>query len=353
MCRFDSLPLMSLNYKKVSIELLTSVRGEVSRSALARRLATGIENITRWESGSRRISWADFADVCEVVGKDLISTLKAILTYTGDVRDGCALARQLLGAARLTEVARDTGISRFTLMRWQQNKSEPSLAEILQIMHACQFIMLEFVAHLVDISTVPEAWQEYSRRRIRKEIYYQMPVAAAILCCLKLDDYKALPKHEEGFISRKIGISLEDEQVAIDKLLEVGKIVPRDGRYEAINEQLELTDSQAFRSFSSYWLRRAADFCDTAPNPMPIIGYGMDIHPTSKATLKLLKDEYFTFYKRVRALLNQDNGPRDTVYVFQSLCFDLDKRFEDVPKLMNRTPKPLKNEKRNPPLRSE
>jgi DNA-binding phage protein len=331
---------MSFDYKKVSCELLTAARGEMSRSALARRLATGVENVTRWESGSRRISWGDFADICDVTGRNLKNSLKAIFSFLGESRDGCAIARQLLGAARLTQVARDTGISRFTLMRWQQNKSEPSLMEMLQIMHACQFMMLEFIAHLVDISTVPEAWGEYSKRRERKEIYYRMPVVAGVLCCLKLDDYKALPAHQVGFIARKVGISEEEEAAAVEKLLEVGKIIEKDGRYEAIDEQLELTDSEAIRSFSHYWLHRAADFCEQAENPSPIIGFGMDIQPTSKATLKLLRDEYCAFYQRVRALLNQDNGPRESVYVFQSLFFDLDKRFEQAHAKNNRLPKP-------------
>lgn len=336
-----------MDFKKIASELQIAVRSDISRSTLARRLATRLENISRWENGSRRISWSDFADICEVTGKNLGASLTANFSYNDDPRDGCSLARKLLGAAKLTQVAKDTEISRFSLMRWQQNKTEPSLPEILQIMHHCQYMMLEFIAHLVDISTVPEAWDAYEKRRKRKEIYYQIPAVAAILCCLKLDEYKQLPGHQSGYIAKKIGISQEEEEVAIDRLLIVGKIVRKGSHYEPIDEQLELTDSESFRSFSTYWLNRAADFCQNTENPIPIIGYGMEICPTSKDTLKALRDEYCSFYLRVRALLAQDSGPRDSVYVFQSLFFDLDKRFDDK-KHTTRKPKPQQTRNHHP-----
>jgi transcriptional regulator with XRE-family HTH domain len=323
---------MTMNFKEISCELVSAVHADISRSALARRMGTGLENVSRWENGSRRISWSDFAQICDVSKQPLGDSLEKIVSFKGDPKDGCALARSLLGAAQVTQVARDTGISRYTLMRWQQNKSEPALHEVLQIMHHCQYMMLEFIAHLVDISTVPEAWGVYEMRQRRKEVYYELPVAAAILCCLKLDEYKQLPAHQTGYIANKIGISLGEEQEALERLIDVGKVTKNGEHFEALEEQLELTDSESFRSFSTYWLGRAKEFCETTENPMPVIGYGMDIHPTSKKTFKALRDEYCAFYKRVRALLAQDAGNKDSIYVFQSLFFDLERRHEESPK---------------------
>jgi transcriptional regulator with XRE-family HTH domain len=326
---------MIINFKQITCELIKALRGEVSRSALARRLHTGVENVTRWENGSRRISWFDFAQVCDVLGRPLSPSLTKIFSFKGDPADGATLTSRLLGASKLTHIAKETGISRFTLMRWQQHKSGPSVVEVLQIMHHCQYMMLEFIANFIDITTIPTAFGEYNKRQQRKEIYFEMPFVAALLCCLKLDEYKDFPRHVDGYIAGKIDISIAEERKALKRLVEIGKIVHNGKHFTAIDEQLELTDSDSFRKFSTYWLRRAADYSEQMQSASPIIGYGMDVHPTSSETHKALRDEYCAFYKRVRTLLQQDTGPKDSVYIFQSLFFDLDKRLEETERLFS------------------
>jgi transcriptional regulator with XRE-family HTH domain len=314
-----------MNYDALASEIVRALRGERSQSALNRKLGFRGNQVQRWEAGTRKVSWLDFLKLCEASSVDLTRHMVRFLSGACDPADTAVLVERIIGGATLADLARETGISRFALARWMQGKSVPNLSDMLCLIQACQYVVFEFLAGFVDLKSLPSAKAEWDERQKRKQVYYRRPVVAAVLCVLRLDEYKALPKHEPGYIARKVGLAPEEEQDVIAELRAVGKITWNGTHFVSIEEHLELTDSKDFRTFVAYWLRRALDYTLSLPNPHPVLGFGMEIHPTSAATLRKLREEYLVFYGRVRALLAQDHGPRDRVYVFNSLFFDLDR----------------------------
>ena len=317
-----------MDFQSIAKDVAQCVRGELSTSAVARRLGLRQRHGLPWEAGDRPISWVQFVALCNLADVALDRGLES-LSYKGPPEDGGMLISHLIGGATLSAIARKTAISRYALMRWTKGQSRPSLAEVLCVMHGTQFLMFEFLAQLVDLETIPSAASHYKRRQDHKKVYYERPEVAAVLGALKLDTYRKLKRHKPGFVASTIGISKETETELLALLVEAGRLQQRgDGIYEIIDEQVELTDSKAIRAFCSYWLQRASELVTSVDNFVPIINFGMDVYPTSEKTRRRIREEYLQFYRRVRALLAEDEGPTDSVTIFNAIFYspkDLDK----------------------------
>jgi transcriptional regulator with XRE-family HTH domain len=306
-------------------------------ASISRRLRLkSPQTLIRWEKGSRQISWRDFVRLCEATDAPIAQSLVA-LSFRSDFANAPLLVDRIVGGAKITEVAKSTGISRYTLTRWLHGEGCPDLADVLQLIHHCQYLLFEFIAGLVEPVDIPSLAKLYDQRQARKSVYFEHPVAAAIVATLGLDSYRALPAHDDAFVSRSVGIPEKDAHDIICKLLETGRIGWRDGRLEPRAGQLELSDHPDFRKFCGYWLERAKNCAEREKNPLPFLNYGMDIYPTSAATLRQLHEEYTAFYKRARAILAHDAGPRDQVFVFTSIFFDASEASAD--KLLPRKPR--------------
>jgi transcriptional regulator with XRE-family HTH domain len=312
-----------MNFDLVARQLAAAVRGDRSPMLLSRKLGFRGNQLRRWESGERRVTWDDFVALCEICTVPIGEAIERVLSVKDGTRDGAAICERLIGGATQTKVSQVTGISRFTILRWFSRKSRPALADVLAVVHACQFLALEFIAALVEIEKVPEANREYIARQARKQAYYRFPIGPAVLCCLQLEEYKALPAHQPGYVARKLLITDEEEAAALAELERVGKIVLRDGRYAVTAEQLELTDSHEIRAFCAFWLDRAAWMMRSLDHPFPAVNCGLDVYATNRKTAARIKEEYRIYFQKVRALLAQDEGPRDSVCVFNSVLLDM------------------------------
>lgn len=307
-----------MNFPTIVSQLVAAVRRDKAPQLLSRRLGFRGNQIRRWESGERSVDWDDFVRLCAACDAPLDEAMRRIAGMKDGATDGASVCRALIGGATQTSVSVATGISRYTILRWLSGKSSPDLADVLAVMHACQYVMLEFIAFLVDITKVPEAYREYVVRAERKRVYFKYPVAPAVCCCLRLDEYQALPAHVRGYVARKLLITVEEEEEIIAALTSVGKVALVNGKYAVTEEQLELTDSEEIRTFLVYWLERSAAMMRTLKNPFPALACGLEVYPASAKTAQRIRAEYTEFYQKVRAALVQDEGPREMVYVFNS-----------------------------------
>jgi transcriptional regulator with XRE-family HTH domain len=310
------------------------------------------QTLLRWEKGSRQISWRDFVRLCEATDAPVAQTFLA-LSFRNNFANVPVLLNRIIGGAKITEVAKATGISRYTITRWLNDEGCPDLADVMQLIHHCQYLLFEFIAGLVDPAEIPSLAKLYDQRQERKSVYFEHPVAAAIVAILGLDSYRALPAHDDAFVSRAVGIDEKEANEIIGKLLTTGRIGWREGKLEPRAGQLELSDHPDFRKFCGYWLDRAKKCAERKENPLPFLNYGMDIYPTSAATLRQLHEEYTAFCKRARVILSQDVGPRDQVFVFTSIFFDASEAVADEllprkPRLWHRQQKSAENDSISP-----
>jgi hypothetical protein len=317
-----------VDFELLSRELLRVVRGQHSQSWLSRQLGYKGKQIHRLESGERAISWEIFASVCEICGKDLKSALKGRVVELFDPKNSASVVKGILGAVRLNILERDTGISRFSLMRWRDGKSSPPLATVLQLIDYCQFNLFEFLKALVDPKSLSSIRDEYCLRQRRKEIYYKYPETAAVIVCLQLDEYRELSRHREGFISEKVGIGLDREIQILIELTEVGRVQLIDEHYVPVKESVDLdgSDKDGIHHFLSFWLRKLLNFYEGPGNwGTSTSRFGMEVFAVNDQLKEMVREEFRSFQKKVRGILHQQsqNGARtDQVIILHTVFYD-------------------------------
>lgn len=317
-----------IDFNLLGRELLRSVRGGLSQSALSRKLGYRGKQIHRLEAGERTVTWDIFAKACAVCGRDLRRSLRGRILAAEDPLDSAAVVTSIIGAVRLSMLAKDTGLSRFSLIRWREGRATPPLAVILQLIDYCQFNLFEFLGSLVDPDTLPSVKDAHQLRQRRKDIYYRFPETAAVIVCLQLDDYKTLPRHQIGFVAEKIGLSIEEERTILAELEDVGRIQLIDGRYVPTTDSVDLagSDKVGIHRFMSFWLRRLLTFYDGAGDWTDSSSrFGMEVFAVNDELKAMVKEEFRTFQKRVRGMLHQQAQAKvatDQVIVLHSVFYD-------------------------------
>ena len=254
----------SWDYRQLSRELVRALRGKRSQPALSRRLGYRTNVVYLWEAGRAAPTAQGFLKLCAKVGvqpRSIIATFyrqePAWLTrHCPDTRDGvAALLEDLKGSRTLVETAASLRCSRFAFARWLSGEAEPRLPDFLQAIEVTSLRLLDFVAAVVDPLALPcvsHRWQQMQRAR---RAAYEMPWSHAVLRCLELEQYKALPEHPVGWVARAIGISEETEVRALELLESTGQIQRVDQKWQITSSQTIDTrkDPQAAKQLKAWW----------------------------------------------------------------------------------------------------
>jgi hypothetical protein len=155
--------------------------------------------------------WADFARWQRPEGVSAVANTAAFMEH-------------LRGNLKVAELARHAGRSRYALMRWLSGKAEPTLPQFLEYVEATTRRVLDLVAWLVDPGDLPSTARAWRKLKAAREVAYESPWSHAVLRCLELEDYRRLPEHEPGWLSRRLGIDRELETDCLDRLARAGQI---------------------------------------------------------------------------------------------------------------------------------
>ena len=228
-----------MDYLSASRELVRALRGRRSQTACNRRLGYSSNVTHAWETGTRQPSMTDLFRLAQLTQVDTVAAARALVrkadldlssTAPGGV-DGAAWLRELTVGWSVAELGRQLGCNRNTLTRWLRAETEPRVAQLLQLLQLTTQRALDFVACLVPPSQVPALSRDYEDLQRQRHLAYEMPWAHAVLRVLELQAYQALPEHQPGFIAKLLGISLEQEQHALDALARAGQIRRAQGRW--------------------------------------------------------------------------------------------------------------------------
>lgn len=316
-----------MNANQISKELVKTIRGRKSQIQLSQKLGFGGNQVYRWESGLRKISWLDFVALAKTCKCPLADSLDRLFKYNGKLSDTTRLTQFLVGDAKIVKVSQETMISRFAISKWLKGVSSPSLEEIILLIHHCQHALFEFLDDLVGMENVPSLRDEYAKRKAEKNLYYNNPVIDAVLCCLELKTYKKLKAHRDGFIATALGISIEEERLALSGLLAVDAIVTEAGKYKLSSNRPDLRgDFEGERQIRRYWYERAVRVINEAHSRADVVGLGCAVFPVSGTMMEKVRQEYSDFYFRLRSLLAQPEGEVDRIMAFDFMAFDISKK---------------------------
>jgi transcriptional regulator with XRE-family HTH domain len=230
MWRFDAASL--------SRELVRTLRGPQSQTAMSRRLGHRSNVFYAWESGRRFPSASELFRLAHKRRADVAAALAAIGVRDPDrvdVRTPAGIAALLADVrrdVRINDIAARTGESRFMVSRWLRGLSEPRLPELFVLLEALTLRLVELLAALVGPDAIPAVAREWRGLDARRRIAFTHPWSQAILRVIETEQYKK-SKPRSGSIAKRLGIDPAIERACLEALLAAGLVRAHGAHYRA------------------------------------------------------------------------------------------------------------------------
>jgi DNA-binding phage protein len=328
-----------MDAKQISADWLRLMRGKRSQRGFSKRLGYASNIAYRWETG---ICYPLAREALTLAKRDGAAGRAALMTFLGGAlppalvdaelgtRTGLAqLLRALRGETSLVELARRSGHSRFSIARWLNGAAEPRLPELLTLVEAMTFRLLDFLASFTNIERLPAAEQEYRALEAARKIAYDVPWSHAVLRALELSDYRALRRHKPGWLADRLGISRDEEERCLTALATARQIKLERGLWTA--DETRTIDTRAHpergRRLKAEWLRVALERLESG---VPGV-FGYNLMAISRADLVRLREMHVAYFRSMQALV-ADSAPSQCVVLFNTELFALDEPVKPSPR---------------------
>lgn len=328
---------MRHDYSQIARDFLRALRGKRSQAAFSRRLGYRTNVAYTWESGRAFPTAATVLAAAARTGIDVRGALARFYRASPpwlsevDPTSPAGVARlldDLRGRTSIVELARVAKRSRFAIARWLKGDAEPRWPEFLLLVESTSLRLLDFLATLTDVSKLPSlaiAWAELEATR---RAAYDVPWTQAVLRALELTEYKSLERHERGWLARRVGISLEEEQRCLKLLARTGQIRLRRGRWE-LREVLAVDtrrDAESELAVRAWWLEAA--LARLRAGDTGIFSY--NVFAVSEADFQRINDLYRAYFRQVRSIIGQSE-PSQRVVLFCLQLLPLDQHVSKAP----------------------
>jgi transcriptional regulator with XRE-family HTH domain len=322
-----------MNHETLAKELVRSVRGQRSQVALSRRLRRRSNVLYTWEAGRRFPTAAAFFHLAQRVGLDVRAGISAFLGSLPETLQGRDFADPETVARLLTHLAEGTTQvdlsarvrkNRVSVGRWLKGQAEPRLPDFLRMIEASSLRLLDFVAIFArpqELSAARGAWEELEAQR---RVAYRLPWSHAVLRVLELEAYRRLRRHEDGFIAKRLGISLEVERAALEALAESKLIVRRKARWTASSVLTVDTrrDPEAGRALKTHWARVGEErLPELEPDGEDLFSY--NLFTVSEKDWERLRDMHIAYFQELRRVVGS-SAPAERVALVNLQLFRLD-----------------------------
>ena len=305
-----------MDYDLASQELVRALRGRRSQAATRRRLNRTSNVLHAWERGSRCPSASDFLELLRLAGHAPQPTLARFAPCRGG--SPRALVSSWLNALVRdrphSELARTLGVNRNTVARWLAGTTEPRLPQLLAFVDATTQRALDFVAELTSPEVIPSVAPAYRDLQQQRTLAYDLPWAHAVLRALELAQYRALPRHQPGFIAACTGVTLEQEERCLTALLRAKQIRRRRGRLHVSRVMAVDTrqDPAGNLALKQHWFQAAASALQQ--NGVPGEGLASyNLFAISEADLERVRQAHLDYYERLRAIVAESKQPTRVV----------------------------------------
>jgi transcriptional regulator with XRE-family HTH domain len=318
-----------MDFEAIAADLIRAFRGRRSQTAFSRRLGYRSNVVYRWEAGRAWPTASAALKAARRVGVDLKAGLRTFhrseprwLERTDPATPaGVALMlADLRGSTPIGELAKRAGRSRFAVSRWLKGEAEPRLPELLLMVEACSLRLLDWLTMFVDPSKLPSVAGEWAELGAARESAYSMPWSHAIMRVLELEDYQALPKHEAGFIARRLGIPKEEEQRCLELLARTRQI-RKQGKHWVVDRS-RVVDTRAApersREVKDWWARVALDRIRAGEG----LVFSYNLFSVSTADLGRIQEAYRSFYQQMRTII-AESEPNQKVVLFGAQMVEL------------------------------
>lgn len=264
----------SFTYSEVRTDILRTLRGEHSQQDLSHDLGFGFNQVHKWESGTKRVLWPEFVELCKLKQIPVLENLQKVFCYQGedpaDSQELMFCLKQFFAHLSIDGLAKEMNVHPSMLRRWLGGRVVPDLDTILSIMGLRPSLLESFLTNMFPDRELSSLGDSMARYRNQKMMESQLPVAPAIEAVFSTEDYIAQEKHSSGWVAQKIGASVDVVEAAIPIMLKAGTI-ERDGdKYAVTYRRIDMhgLDQKDMLKLACYWSLRAANrFAVERPQP--------------------------------------------------------------------------------------
>jgi transcriptional regulator with XRE-family HTH domain len=298
------------DFEAIACELLRALRGERSQTAFARRLGYKSNIVYSWEVGRAFPTAAKALWAAQRTGVDVQAALVALYrTAPGETTldpttpEGIArFLDDLRGRTTVQQLAKASGLSRFAIARWLKAEAQPRLPDFLRLVEAISLRLLDLLGGLVDPLSLPSVRDAWRDLELARAATYREPWSQAVLRTLELGDYQALRSHEPGWIAKRLAISANEEQRALELLLATEQIEQQGQRYAPLGEGRLIDtrrDPDAAHALRVFWSQVALERLRARADGL----FSHSVFAVSERDLQRIRDLQKAYYQEVRAIV--------------------------------------------------
>ncbi len=322
-------PGQTMDYEKISRELLAALRGSRSQLAWSRRLGYSSNVAYAWEAGRR---WPTAAEMLRACGRTHIQVADSMTQFYGsrpawldevspDRPEGVArFLDDLRGSTSITDLARHAGLSRYSVSRWLSASTQPRVPDFLRLIEAASLRLVDFLAALVDPHHLPSITATWERLESRRRGAFEVPWTQAVVRALELHDYTSLPAHEPGWIAQRLGIEVDEEARCIAFLRETGRIEWTGTHFRTDTFAVDTRrHPEVGRRLKSHWTQVGAQRV-AAGSPGQ---FSYNVFTVSRADFERIRQAHLDYFRSMRSIV-AESQPGEVVAVVNVQLFALD-----------------------------
>ena len=317
-----------MDIEQISRELLIALRGERSQVQWSRRLGYKSNVAYTWEKGRR---WPTAAEALRAAARTYVDVPASLVRFYGKEpawlaqHDPCspagvaAFLDDLRGARSVTDLAARAGRSRTQVSRWLSGQTQPRLPDFLALVEAASLRVVDLLAALVDPRLLPTLLPLWERLEARRKGAVTLPWTQAVVRCLELEDYRALPAHEPGWIAARLGIDGAEEQTCLAFLKDTGQVAWTGTHYRQQPIAVDNQPSPELWRLRKHWTDVASARIEAGEPGQ----FSFNVFTCSRADLERIRAAHLHYFREMRAIV-AESQPGEVVGVVNVQLFALE-----------------------------
>jgi Domain of unknown function (DUF4423) len=269
---------MTIDFERLARDFMRALRGKRSQPAFSKRVGYRTNVAYMWEAGRSYPTAAVALHAAQRAGVDVRGALARFYRVVPDwlaqhpdpatPEAVCALLEDLRAGRPIVQVAAAIGKSRFATARWFHGDGQPRLPDFFRLVDGVTLRLLDCVAAFVDPEQLPSVRAAWRQLETSRRAAYDAPWTHAVLRALELEAYRALPRHQRGWIAARLGISQHEERRCLALLASTGQIRRRQRRWVAAEISAVDTrrDPEAAARLRGFWAQVGLERAASDPN---------------------------------------------------------------------------------------
>jgi len=296
--------------EEVARQLVRAARGARSQEAFSRRLGYSSNPVADWEAGRRFPVASEFLRACRLSKIDVDGAMRrfrpeeSAVLGDGDDEGVARWLDALRGTSAIGDVADRVGHSRYAVSRWLKGLTRPRLPDFLALIDGLTDRLSDWVAELVPIEAVPALEARHRERRASRTLAFDEPWTEAILRLMETSAYQRRPSHDPDWVAARMGLSRDDVDRCVEKLLAAG-VIAADGERLRAREALTVdtrADPEGTLRLKQHWARLGVERA-TAPRQGDLVSY--NVLSVSRADLERIREAHVRYFHEVRQIVAQ------------------------------------------------